>query len=222
MEADVWERFDAEFGTEPPLRPAQHSLAEGRRALRRRRIAVGAGTFAAAAVAAVALGQLTGLPSGSTGPAEQPSPTPTPTSPLSTATRAELKLTVAVPVDTSWQQECSGAGLPTCKAYEEDLPLVGLRPDGVLARVSEGVIVSQRHDIDRGTTSADYVVEARTATTHSMWFVVSRNAEGKTVIRRADPAQSQIDFDTFAHGLATGRHPSGTPPLSREANPFRQ
>ncbi len=220
MEADVWERFDTEFGTEPPLRSAQDVLAEGRRTLRRRRLAVGAGTFAAAAVAAVALGQLTGDPSASPGPVGQPSPTAT--SPLSTATRAEQKLTLAVPVDTSWQQHCGGAGLPTCTAYEKDLPLVGLRPDGVLARVGEDVILSQRHDIDSGTAGPVHVVEARTPTTHSLWFVVSRNSGGKTVVRRADPALSGIDFEAFAHGLATGHNPSGAPPLSRQTDPFRE
>ena len=130
METEVWAKFDTEFGAEPPLRPAQDVLADGRRALRRRRVAVGAGAFAAAAVAAVALGQLTGDPTGSVEPADQPSPTPTRT--LSSAALAEQKLTAAVPVDTSWQQECGGAAQPTCEAYQEDLTLdraaAGRRP----------------------------------------------------------------------------------------------
>jgi hypothetical protein len=221
MEADVWERFDAEFGTEPPLEPVQAVMTQGRRALRRRRLAVGAGTMAAAAVGVVALGQLAGGPSDSTVPAGQPSPTPSATSPLSTATGAEKKLTLAVPVDSSWEQECGGAGQRTCAAYREDLPLVGLRPDGALARVGDDVIVSQRHDLESGTTGSDVVVEARTPTTHPMWFVVSRSGGGAALVRRADPALSMIDFDTFAHAVATGHHPSGTPPLSREDNPWR-
>jgi len=220
METEVWAKFDTEFGAEPPLRPAQDVLADGRRALRRRRVAVGAGAFAAAAVAAVALGQLTGDPTGSVEPADQPSPTPTRT--LSSAALAEQKLTAAVPVDTSWQQECGGAAQPTCEAYQEDLTVIGLRPDGVLARVSDDVIVSQRHDIDSGTTSPIYVVEVRSATTNAMWFVVSRNLDGRAVIRRADPSQSQIDFQTFADGLDADQSPSGTPPLSRETSPFGQ
>lgn len=216
METDLRDKFDSAFGAEPPARPVQDVVARGRRALRRRRIAVGAGALAVAALAATQLGQITGDPTTSPAPLGHPTPTPT----LGAAALAEQKLTEAVPVDGSWRQGCDGAGQPKCDAYEQGLALVGLRPGGGLVRLSDEVIVLQRHDFGTGTTRAIYAVEVRPKTGHSTWYAVSRNAGGKAVIRSADPSSSQIDFEAFAQGVASGHAPEGSPPLTRETNPY--
>lgn len=207
-EMDLRERFDAAFGSEPPLPRVDDRLDAGRRALLRRRVVTGCAAAALASIALVGVTQLGGATRTQQDPAGPPDP--------ETPAQVEQRLTDAAPVDVTWKEHCGHPDQPTCSTYAQEAAPVGIDAAGDLRRLDDAVVIARRVDHPAPSGGGTMVVvELRTPESiHSQWWVVTRDGTRLTA-RTADPSRSAVDFETWAAAITSGRQVAGAPPLAR-------
>ena len=214
MNTDLREVFEAGLGPEPVLPPAHARLAAGRQALRRRRIV--SCSVGAAVVAFVTLGVMQLGPNSPT--SAPPIPPADNTVTPDTRNDQEARLTSAAPVDDGWLKKCGRGGQPTCKAYAEGSAPVAIQADGTLTRLTADVVIMRRAE-DRITADGRREVEVELRTRNypqPCWYVLTRDPSGKVRVRSADPASSNIDFETWVAAVRSGTDDPGAPSLVPE------